>query len=136
MDFTKAFYDRVTSDALFTADLSVYAGAPAFFTDEDIPEDAALPYAYSHGQVSDVAWDTKNSAGRVITRDISVYVKRGSTAQLERMAERLRALFHRYPLTIDDATTIVAQVAGPVPAPTDETLSGRMITVKLKIEGI
>lgn len=134
LDLTQPFYDRLSSDSELTADLSLYAGAPAIFTDEDVPEDAGLPYVYTHGQVSDVAWDTKNSTGRVITRDVAVYAKRGNTAQLEQMAERIRALFHRHALAIDGGETIAAQASGPIAAPTDETIVGRVVTVKLKIE--
>jgi hypothetical protein len=65
-----------------------------------------------------------------VVRDVRCYAAaEGSTMPIEAMAERVRALLHRYELPIVDAGVIVAECSGPVAA--DEVDAyGRIVTVR------
>lgn len=148
IDLDAAVYDRMAQDPTLTALLSTYSPGlgstasnasapsrgPAIFTDREVPEDAELPYVWSHGQITDIADDTKLQPGRDIVRDISCFTARNETDLIERIASRIRALFHRHELAIDGAQTIVAEVSGPVITPTDEQVLGRSLSLRLRFE--
>jgi len=135
MDLTQAIYARLVGDAELVSMLAEYEGLPAVFTDENVPENATLPFAWTSGEVAAVPDDTKLQEGRQIMRDIGFYARRtGSAEEVEAIAERGRALFHRHAIAISDSRTIVAWCSGPVVAPTDNNVIGRIVTVHLRIE--
>jgi hypothetical protein len=140
-DLDAAFYSRMADDGELASLLAIYpdppqsAGpTPAIFTDRDVPEDAKLPYVSSYGQVSDVADDDKLTSGREIVRDIYCYTERGHTDTLNQIGNRIQKLFRRHALAIDGARTITATATGPIPAPTDESVIGALVTVKIRFE--
>lgn len=133
-DLDKAFYTRMKDDATLTALLATFESEPAIFTDDRIPAEAEAPYIHSHGNVSLTHADTKSEDLEEITRDIGCYCDRGQTAVLNAIATRVHDLFHRHALDIDSATTLIAEVSGPIPAPTDEFTIGAILTVRLLYE--
>lgn len=134
---TQAFYNRLAGDAPLTALLSRYNGAPAIFTIEPVPEDARLPFIVAIGDVATSPFDTKTTRGRDIARDIRCYTEAtGSAADVEAIAERVRVLFHRYRLAVAGFGTVLAIASGPSIAPTDETVYGMLVTVRLIIEEV
>lgn len=130
---TAALYDRLAGDATLTALLATYRGEPGIFTVDPAPPDAALPYIVTAGNVVDNAWDTKTTRGRQVWRDVRCYAPAtGSSATVEAIAERVRALLHRHYLEVDDHVTYLAETAGPI-ALGDSEAYGRIITVRLTI---
>ncbi len=131
MNLTAALYDRLAGDATLAAFLAEYDGGPAIFTTDPAPEDAELPYVVSAGEVSQRAFDSKTTRGREVWRDVRCYApSSGSAATVEAMAERVRALFHRYRLEVDGHEVIVAEVSGPVTADEDDAYA-RVLTLRL-----
>lgn len=130
---TQAIYDRLTADATLAALLNTYGGAPAVFTTDPAPGDAELPYIVTAGDAVDASFDTKTCTGREIWRDVRCYAADdGSAIVVEQMAERVRELLHRAPLTVSGWCVFVAECSGPVVA--DEQGSyGRVVTVRMKM---
>jgi hypothetical protein len=68
-----------------------------------------------------------------VWRDVRCYAPAtGSSATVEAIAERVRALLHRHYLEVDDHVTYLAETAGPI-ALGDNEAYGRIITVRLTI---
>ena len=130
MNLTAAVYDRLVGDLTLVGMLATYGGGPAVFTTDPAPGNAVLPYIVTAGDVATVAFDTKVTRGREVVRDVRCYAAAaGSAALVEGIAERVRALLHRYELPIVDAGVIVAECSGPVAA--DEVDAyGRIVTVR------
>ena len=133
MNLSAAIYDRLAGDSTLTAMLATYEGHPALFTAQP-PGDAPLPYIVSAGHVTDMPFDTKTTRGREVLRDVRCYAAAdGSAVTVEAIAERVRQLLHRGPLSIGGFEWILSSVTGPIAA--DETDAyGRIITVSLKAQ--
>jgi hypothetical protein len=136
MNLTEAFHERMANDARLAAMLAVYEGAPAVFTTDPAPGDALLNYIVSAGEVVDTPFDTKTTRGRTVWRDVRCYANAsGSAAEVELMAERVRALFHRQAISITDFEWIWGECSGPIVAD-EQDAYGRIVTVKLTIEEV
>lgn len=134
-EITKAVFNVLNGDSTLTDMLSTFDGVPAIFTTDPTPLKAKLPYIVTAGQVSDVAFDTKTTDGRDFVRDIRCYSKntRGSTDEIEDIAERVRFLFHRKPFTITGFGVIISNVTGPI-ARDEEDVYGRILTLQSTME--
>ncbi len=131
---TAALYSRLAADSTLAALLATYGDAPAIFTTDPAPGDAVLPYIVTAGEVTQTAWDTKTTRGRMAVRDVRCYAAdSGSAAAVEAIAERVRALLHRHELVISGYTTVIADCNGPVTADEADAY-GRIVTVTLHIE--
>jgi len=136
MPITSAIHDRMALDATLAAMLAIYDGAPAVFTTDPVPGNAALPYIVSAGEAVSTAWDTKTTRGNQLWRDIRCYDHAtGSAVRVEAMAERVRQLFHRQVLVVPGFVWIWAECAGPIVAD-EQDAYGRVVTVKLTIEEV
>lgn len=123
---TPSIYDRLSGDGTLVSMLSTYNGLPAVFTTDPAPGDAELNYIVTAGEVAQSPFDTKTSRGRNLIRDVRCYADgNGSAVVVEAMAERVRALLHRQPLTIDGYEWILSDVGGPIVA--DELNGGRPV---------
>jgi len=138
MDMTQAIYDKLSQDATLVALLATYpVGSPqnpAIFTAWPIPPDAARPYVYSRGSVSDTHFDEINTnLGRDIIRDVTCIADNtGSDAAIETIAERIRTILHRQPLTVPSGTHVMSQcIGGPSVAETDDSLTGRQLSIRI-----
>lgn len=138
MDVTQAIYDKLTGDATLVALLAQYPSGspqnPAVFTSWPVPPDATRPYIYTRGSVADIHFDEINTnLGRDVTRDVTVIADNtGSDSAVETIAERIRVVLHRQPLTIPDGTHIMTQcIGGPAVAATDDSLTGRQLTFRI-----
>jgi len=130
---SSALNDRLVADATLVALVSTYRGEAAVFTVDPPPDGATLPYIISAGEVVQTPFDTKNSRGRELWRDVRCYaLKNGSAVTVEAMAERVRALLHRQPLTIAGFGVWLAECTGPIVADEDEAY-GRIVTVRMGI---
>lgn len=128
---TPSIYDALTGDEVLAGLLAEYNGSPAVFTTDPAPGDASKPYLVTVGEVSQTPFDTKTTRGRSLIRDVRCYDEAsGSAVVVEAIAERVRALLHRQPLTIDGFTWLVSEVNGPIVA--DETDAyGRIVSLSL-----
>ncbi len=139
---TQAIYDRLSTDATLAGLLSTYRGGPAIFTTDPAPGDAANPLIVTAGEATQTPWDTKSSRGREIYRDVRCYTDAtGSSLLVELIAERVRALLHRYEWwagtssTIAGFRAIVAEVSGPTVAD-EQDAYGRVLSLRLVVEEI
>ena len=127
---TQTIYDRLADDTTLTDLLATYRDGPAIFTTDPAPGDASRPYIVTAGEVTQSPFDTKNSRGRRAWRDVRCYANAdGSSLTIEMIAERVRALLHRYRLDIDGFGVLVAECNGPVTAD-EEDAYGRILTVQ------
>ena len=133
---TQAIYDRLRTDPALVAMISTYRGEPAVFTTDPAPGDAVMPLIVTAGEVTQTPWDTKDTRGRQIYRDVRCYTAADGSAMLvEAMAERVRALLHRYELTIAGYRVIVAEVSGPTVAD-EQNAYARILSVRLVVEEV
>lgn len=136
---TQAFFDRLTGDTALTGQLGTYNGGPSVFTKIPLPADFDIaangPYILTTGESSQTPGeiDTKNSAGRVIDRDVRCFADLAlSPSTIEDIAERVRDLFHRQAINMTGFTTTIAEATGPIEADEDDAL-GRIVTVSLTL---
>lgn len=134
---TQAVYDVLAGDLTLTGLLATYHGAPAIFTTDPAPGDATLPYIVAAGEVTQTAFDTKTSRGRQLWRDVRCYADAasGSAVTVEAIAERVRELMHRQPLTAAGFNWIWAECSGPIAADELEAY-GRIVTAKITFEEV
>jgi hypothetical protein len=136
VNLAAAIFDVMKADQTLADQLGRYNEAPCIFTSDIAPELAPRPYILTGGNVSDEPVDTKNSLARRVHRDIRIYDdsnQGGSTVRIDAIAERVRALFHRVNIPVTGFATIYCTAHGPIAAPTDETLYGRVITIELHL---
>jgi hypothetical protein len=128
-NLTESIHARLSGDASLASLLATYRGAPAVFT-ADVPEDAELPYVVAVGEVTYEPFDSKTTRGRRLTRDARCYAPAGGSAiVVEQIAERVRALLHRYRLEVDGFQVLVAVAQGPTQADEPEAY-GRIVSVR------
>ena len=134
---TKALVDALKANATLLANLAKYpeGGEPAVFAD-GVPKDARFPWCL----VAEVTDDegvtgTKTRSGRDLLRDIGVYTdaETDTGSLVKELAEAIRTLFHRSTsLAVPGFATLLEHVvSGPVVAPTDERVRGRIVTVRV-----
>ncbi|MBK5105113.1 MAG: hypothetical protein JJE42_12770 [Burkholderiales bacterium] len=138
IDLTQAIYDKLSQDATLVALLATYPSGspqnPAIFTGWPIPPDATRPYVFSRGSVSDIHFDEINTnLGRDTIRDVTCIADNtGSDSAIETIAERIRTVLHRQPLTVPGGTHVMSQcIGGPFVAETDDTLTGRQLEIRI-----
>ena len=120
-------YDRMAGDAQLVGDLALFLGGPAIFSAPPLPERASLPAIVIEGPDDESPADTKTTTGRTMTRGITIYTDAdGAIDKIERIADRVVALFHRQPLPGGWRTTAF----GPTHVPTDGTIYGRRVTIE------
>jgi len=135
MNLTVGLYTALAGDGTLTALLNTYRTAPGIFTSFPIPADATfsgnLGYIVAHTIVADLGDDDTDQNGRMVTRDIHCFTKAtGSVAAVEAIAERVRTVLHRNPITVSGFKNIQTLCQGPVDLPTDDTLYGRLVTAQ------
>lgn len=133
MSLATAVWSRLAVDPVLAAKLATYRGGPAVVVaDEDtVPEDMGLPFVAITGVAFDEPNDAKVEGGREQELVIRIYTaSTGSTLLVDELAERVRSLLHRLPSGLADGAYI-ARCSGPVVAPTDASLYGREVTVRV-----
>lgn len=137
---TDAMFAALVGNATLIAGLKQYpdggvAGAgPAVFS-EKVPKDARFPFVVMREVDQVPAIDSKTRSGRDHLRDIAVYTDADDDdgALVGQLAEAIRALFHRSTsLAVAGSATFSCQVvSGPMVAPADEGVHGRILTVRV-----
>lgn len=138
MDIAQAIHDKLAGDATLVALIANYPSgspqSPAIFTGWPVPPDATRPYIFTRGDVAVSSWDELASAlGRVVLRDVTAIADNtGSDADIETIAERIRAVLHRTSLALPVGTHVMTQcIDGPTVAETDDSLTGRRLTFRI-----
>lgn len=137
-DVTKAVFDLLVADTALGTMLAKYQGAPAVFSEDQVPEDASFPYLVVPGEFETAAFDSKTTLGRDSYRDIRIYDDRQRDPALgsrlvDQVAERVRTLLHRTPPSISGFDGVLAGVRGPIRADEDDVF-GRIVTLRLILE--
>lgn len=133
---TQAMYTRLVGYGPLIADLPTYKSAPAVLSGFIVPPQAPLPrVVISAESVSDRSQDDVSALIREVMRDVYVFTGRGTSGTssenpIERIAENVRSALHLFFLPLPGWKCIIAQASGPRNAPTDETVAGRVITVR------
>lgn len=133
---TQAIYTRLVGYGPLIADLPTFVNLPAVFSGFIVPPQAPLPRVVIAAEsLTDRSQDDVSALIREVNRDVFVYASRspsGTSSEnpLERMAENVRSALHLYLLPLAGWNCILAQASGPRNAPTDETVAGRVITVR------
>lgn len=141
MNLSAALHAWLTASPQVTSQLSTYNGAPAIFTTHPAPIDAERPYITTDGDAVNNPADTKNSRGRSVWRDVRIFDDAtGSTARVNAIAEAVRARLHRQQIPVAGHLTVICEVAGPTSLDdginTDHTVTGRLLTVRLRLEEV
>jgi len=111
--------------------LATYQGIPAIFTTDPVPGDTLLPYIVSAGEITQAPFDTKTTLGRDLIRDVRCYAAAdGSPVVIEAIAERVRTLLHRQPLSISGYTWWVSDCGGPIVAD-ERDFYGRILSLSV-----
>jgi hypothetical protein len=140
MNSTATIYARLSGDATLTALLDTHGAAPAIFSERapDAYQIGPKPCLVIAAAASDIAVETFTEASRLIVQDVRGYAPdTGSTAALDAIMRRVRALFHNDPASLRVAGGIakISTVLGPVASPTtDPALIGRRVTLRLEIQ--
>lgn len=128
---TAAIHDRLAADPAVTSKISTYNGKPAIFGGAGVPEDVELPFI-TIDVLSDAPLDTKTTRGWEQRRLVTPLVPAtGSELPLDRLATAVTRALHRRPLSYQGVVGWLAEVEDASPAPTDETMDGRALTVRL-----
>jgi hypothetical protein len=134
LNVTRSIVDRLKSDATVSYLVATYRGEPAIFSAWPVPADAARPYIVTDGNVTDDDDDADSVSLRTITRDIACYAdNKGSARDVEDIAEAVRSALHGVSFAVDGGRLLVCRCTGPVVAPTDNRVLGRVVTVSLLI---
>jgi hypothetical protein len=129
---TQTLFNTMAGDATLAAMLANYLGGPAIITADPVPYDVPRPYVITTHPIRDQALDGKNvTLGRTIHQDIRVIADAtGSSQLIDSAAERIRSLFHRQSLAVSGYTMIVADVSGPIVAPSDPRVMMLLLSVR------
>ena len=131
----KADTDTQDAASLASLGLALYGGELAVFVQDPVPGEAQRPYVAVSPPMSAARFDTKNRIGVEWYLDIGIYCDNtGSVTQINALADRIFKLL-RYTgqatLDIDGHNVIICLPNRPVEAPTDETLTGRIISLQV-----
>jgi len=129
---TQAIYSALAADSALGTMLATYSGSPAILTADPVPYDVPRPYVVTTQPLHDEPLDGKNTVlGHTIYQDLRVVADAtGSSQSIEAIAERVRALLHRQSLGVAGYTMIVADVSGPVAAPSDPRVMMLSLTAR------
>ena len=128
----QAVHAAIVDEPAITSLLGVFELKPAVFTQSPIPGVATGPYIVIGDSVADTAFDTKTSVGRTTLTDIAIYdVESGNPTAVQDVAELVRDLFHRSPVTVEGYGAFLADATGPIEAPTADQIYGRIVSVTL-----
>lgn len=128
-----ALFEKLGNTPNIANRLALYQQVPAIFT-STVPDSVTGTYLVIRDPFSNEAYDTKTSRGRAVLVDIGIFgVDDGDVIDVQDVAEEVRELLHRCPLVIDGYGTLIAQASGPILAPTEDQVYGRIVQVRLVV---
>jgi hypothetical protein len=140
---SQAVYNVLSADVTLTGLLASYTppgstAVPAIFSADPAPDGAPMPFIVWGGALHDEPFGGKleETTGRAIFMDLRVYaVATGSAQLIDSICERIRALLHNVTLTVAGFTNVIARcTAGPLNAPTDPRIMGRVLTFQWTLD--
>lgn len=136
MNATKeGLYDRLIALGVASF-ISTYRTQPAVFTRNPVPEDAEFIYIVIRDSVADDPGlgETKTTTGRVVLHDIGVFGDEdGDPEAVEDLAALIRDGIHRNPVTVSGYGNLIASASGPIVAPSEDQVYGRIVQVRLEL---
>ncbi len=125
---------RLSDDGALAAQVAWHADEdrPAVFSGGRVPPDAGLPFVVVDVPSTDLADDTKTTEGREATLTVRCFAGPHGADEVATLAERVRALLHRRPIGVAPYVGWLADADGPVPAPTDRSMVGRSVSVRIR----
>lgn len=132
MTLDEAVRARLLADPVLSSELARYDIESAVFFGGRVPADAGLPFVVVDVPTADLADDTKTTLGRDVTLTVRSYAGPNGTSKVGTIAERTRTVLHRQPVGVDPYSGWLADADGPVPAPTDRSMVGRSVSVRLR----
>ena len=132
-DLRRACARRMHDDPGLVALLGRYGGQAAIVSEDEVPVDIPRPFIVVDPPTVNEPNDTKNSRGRDRSLTIRCFKNSKDTEHdIDDIAERVRDLFHRVPVSAAGEQGWMASASGPVLAPTDSSLVGRLVAVTLR----
>jgi hypothetical protein len=141
-ELSDAMYARIQTDSTLVGMAGAWASGRSILTRRPVPDSAARPVILLADQPSDVPSRPGTLGlgldGRLVARTVAVYGSEQSQyPDVVEMAERLRTLFHRRPLTgMQNWTNVIALVHGPFDAPATPGDVARAITVTFELRRV
>lgn len=134
MSPSTAIWSRLRGDATLTGLLAEHGdGSAVIVADEDtVWGSVDTPFVMIMGPLSDDPDDYKVEPGRDVLISVRAFDDAtGSTLRVAEIAERIRTLLHRQPVGLMPGAWSCT-VSGPSVAPTDTTLLGRQLDVRIQ----
>lgn len=129
-----AIHARLVGDMTLISLLATYRTKPAVFMVTELPPGVTPPYIAVPPAASTIVVSAKREAGRRFLRDVGCYARAGGDpVVVDAIAERVWELFHKHPLTVVGWGNSVLDVSGPILAPTDHTMYGRIVTLAVNL---
>ena len=147
---TQRLFEVLSADAVLAGQISSYAGVPAVFTMDPVPEDAQYPYVWVRSPSQNFRTDTLDKSSRTVSRDIVVFaLAEGDPTPVDDIAWRVRAMFDDahgrvlingfggmadpaggswYPIMVD--------AGGPIEANSDTDTYGRSVDLTIMMERV
>jgi hypothetical protein len=129
-----ALFDKLAGDGTLAGLVGMYRGQVKVFTQSQIPEGVTGRYVVIGPSPSTVPHDTKTSVGVNHIRQIECFAPAdGNPSNVDAIAGRVWGILHRQPLNVEGWKNNIIEASGPMVAPTDKTLYGRLVMVRLTL---
>jgi len=133
-DTTQAIFDLLSGDSVLVGLLSQFDGEPSIFTSKEVPPDAARPYIWTYGEITNVDFPVKDIPERDAVRDIHIVAEdTGDEDEVMAIANRVIDITHRANLNIG-SNNWMTSAAGPRVSDTGDGVTGRIVTVNFIYE--
>ena len=124
----------LAADGTLTALLGTFESLPCVFSGRLVPSSAPRPFVSIRPLSGLSMFDTKDKRGLVFQISIGCYTdEEETTIVLEQICDQVMELLHRQDLTLTTDDMIRANIIGYVPAPTDDFLTGAIITFEFLV---
>ena len=129
----QALYTALSGNSSLTALLGTYNTATCIFEGKQVPSAAPRPYISIRPVTNLETFDTKNYTGLSVDMQIACYTdERETSIVLETILDQVISTLHRQELSMTD-TNVFLELSGSTDAPTDDNISGHILTFKFII---
>lgn len=138
-DLATPIRSAIVADSSITDLLLTYLGSFPVFTRRPVPEDTPYPCIVVSDNIAASDQDGVNDVRPVQIRDVAIYGRNDLPAthmrNVNEIALKVRRLFHRHKniLVVPNWTVIDVTCTGPIPAPVDDQISGRIVTLTVRL---
>lgn len=128
-----AVYTALSGNGTLTGLLGTYSSATCIFEGKQVPSAAPAPYVSIRPFELAQTFDTKNYNGLELDLQIACYTdERETSIVLEQICDQVITTLHRQLLSMTD-TNVFLEYTGSILAPTDDNISGQILTFKFII---